>query len=164
MPSPLPQIEALIEEHQLLKRIYRQRTGEDETAVIGELGEAISAVDVFSDIPVLMAKAWAGGISLEGAGEALSMGAAGLFLRSLGGNPMDVHLHTSVNLRRPAGLDRASRRDRVPRQLHRDARLQAPPVDRRGVPRHPRALALDAPGLRRPSRGISNSFTPRNAG
>jgi hypothetical protein len=68
--------------------------------VIGELGEAISAVDVFSDIPLLMAKALAGGISLEGAGEALSIGAAGLFLRSLGGNPMDVHLHTSVTLRR----------------------------------------------------------------
>jgi len=98
--SPLPQIEALIEEHQLLKRVYRQRSGEDETAVIGELGEAIAAVDVFADIPVLMAKALAGGISLEGAGEALSIGAAGLFLRSLGGNPMDVHLHTSVNLRR----------------------------------------------------------------
>ena len=100
MPSPLPQIEALIEEHQLLKRIYRQRSGEDETAAIGDLGEAIAAVDVFADIPVLMAKALAGGISLEGAGEALSIGAAGLFLRSLGGNPMDVHLHTSVNLRR----------------------------------------------------------------
>ena len=100
MPSPIPGIEALIEEHQLLKRIYRQRTGEDETAAIGELGEAIAAVDVFADIPVLMAKALAGGISLEGAGEALSIGAAGLFLRSLGGNPMDVHLHTSVNLRR----------------------------------------------------------------
>src|SRR6516164_360152 len=100
MPSPIPAIEALIEERQLLKRIYRQRTGEDETAVIGELGEAIAAVDVFADIPVLMAKALAGGISLEGAGEALSIGAAGLFLRSLGGNPMDVHLHTSVNLRR----------------------------------------------------------------
>ena len=100
MPSPLPQIEGLIEEHQLLKRIYRQRSGDDETAAIGELGEAISAVDVFADIPVLMAKALAGGISLEGAGEALSIGAAGLFLRSLGGNPMDVHLHTSINLRR----------------------------------------------------------------
>ena len=43
MPSPLPQIEALIEEHQLLKRIYHQRSGEDETAAIGELGEAIAA-------------------------------------------------------------------------------------------------------------------------
>jgi hypothetical protein len=100
MPSPLPQIEGLIEEYQLLKRIYRQRSGEEETSAIGELGEAIAAVDVFSDIPVLMAKALAGGISLDGAGEALSIGAAGLFLRSLGGNPMDVHLHTSVNLRR----------------------------------------------------------------
>jgi hypothetical protein len=100
MPSPLPAIEALIEEHQLTKRIIRQRSGEDETAAIGELGEAISAVDVFADIPKLMAKALADGLSLEGAGEALSIGAAGLFLRSLGGNPMDVHLHTSVNLRR----------------------------------------------------------------
>src|SRR5246127_2271502 len=100
MPSPLPQIEALIEEHGLLKRIYRQRSSVEETATIGELGEAISAVDVFADIPVLMAKALASGISLEGAGEALSIGAAGLFLRSLGGNPMDVHLHTSANLRR----------------------------------------------------------------
>ncbi len=100
MPSPLPQIEALIEEHQLLKRIYRQRSSEEETATIGELGEAIAAVDVFADIPVLMANALAGGLSLEGAGEALSIGAAGLFLRSLGGNPMDVHLHTSINLRR----------------------------------------------------------------
>jgi hypothetical protein len=100
MPSPLPQIEALIEEHQLLKRILRQRTGEDETSAIGALGASIAAVDAFADIPVLMAKALAGGLSLEGGGEALSIGAAGLFLRSLGGNPMDVHLHTSINLRR----------------------------------------------------------------
>jgi hypothetical protein len=98
--SPLPAIEALIAEHGLLDRILRQRTGADETAAIGELGEAIGAVDVFADIPVLMAKALVAGLSLEGAGEALSIGAAGLFLRSLGGNPMDVHLHTSVNLRR----------------------------------------------------------------
>src|SRR5262249_30605121 len=55
MPSPLPAIEALIEEHQLLKRILRQRSGEDETQAIGALGEAIAAVDVFADIPVLMA-------------------------------------------------------------------------------------------------------------
>ena len=100
MPSPLPAIEALIEEHQLTKRILRQRTGEDETQAIGELGEAISTVDVFADIPVLIAKALAAGLSLEGAGEALSIGAAGLFIRSHCGNPMDVHLHTSINLRR----------------------------------------------------------------
>jgi hypothetical protein len=34
----------------LLKCIYRQRSSEDETAVIGELGEAIAAVDVFADV------------------------------------------------------------------------------------------------------------------
>jgi len=100
MPSPLPAIDALIEEHQLLKRVMRQRSGDDETAVIGELGEAIGRVDVFADIPVMIAKALVDGLSLEGAGEALSIGAASLFLRSLGGNPMDVHLHTSVNIRR----------------------------------------------------------------
>jgi hypothetical protein len=112
--SPLPQIEALIAEHQLLSRILRQRSGEDETTAIGELGEAMGRVDVFADIPVLMAKALADGLSLEGAGEALSIGAAGLFLRSLGGNPMDVHLHTSANLRRYLlRLDGLSRRNKL---------------------------------------------------
>jgi hypothetical protein len=100
MASPMTSIEALIEEHQLTKRILRQRSGDDETAAIGELGEAIGRVDVFADIPVLIAKALVDGLSLEGAGEALSIGAAALFMRSLGGNPMDVHLHTSINIRR----------------------------------------------------------------
>jgi len=48
----------------------------------------------------MIAQALADGLSMEGAGEALSIGAAGLFMRSLTGNPMDVHLHTSANLRR----------------------------------------------------------------
>ncbi len=96
----VPDVDALIEEHQLLTRILRQRTGADETAVIGRIGEAIGRCSVYSEIPVLLAKTLADGLSLEGAGEALSIGAAGLFLRSLTGNPMDVHLHTSANLRR----------------------------------------------------------------
>jgi hypothetical protein len=96
----LPEIEALIGEHELMSRVTRQQSGEDETAAIGGLGEAIGRVDVFTEIPALMAKALGDGLSLEGAGEALSIGAAGLFLRSLGGNPMDVHLHTSANIRR----------------------------------------------------------------
>jgi len=96
----VPEIEALIEEHELLTRVTRQQSGEDETDVIGRVGEAIGRCDVYADIPVLLAKALADGLSLEGAGEALSIGAAGLFLRSLTGNPMDVHLHTSANLRR----------------------------------------------------------------
>ena len=96
----VPDIEALLDEYQLLTRPLRQHTGEDETPAIGRLGEAIGQCIVFADIPVMLAKALADGLSLAGAGEALSIGAAGLFLRSLTGNPMDVHLHTSVNLRR----------------------------------------------------------------
>src|SRR5216684_2961826 len=75
IPTPWPAIEALIEEHQLLSRIMRQRSGEDETAAIGELGEAIGRVEAFAEIPVLMSEALAGGLSLEGGGEALSIGA-----------------------------------------------------------------------------------------
>ena len=114
MPSPFPAIEALIEEHQLLKRVLRQRSGDDETAAIGELGETIGRVDVFADIPVLVSQALADGLSIEGAGEALSIGAASLFMRSLGGNPMDVHLHTTVNIRRYLiRLDGISLRNKV---------------------------------------------------
>jgi hypothetical protein len=99
-PRLMPEIDALIEQHQLLNRILRQRSGEDETPAVGKLGEAIGYVDNYNDIPKLIAQALADGLSIEGAGEALSIGAAGLFLRSLTGNPMDVHLHTSANLRR----------------------------------------------------------------
>src|SRR5207245_5060203 len=40
------------------------------------------------------------GRSLQATGESRTSGAAGLFMRSLTGNPMDVHLHTAANLRR----------------------------------------------------------------
>src|SRR5438105_539714 len=48
VPNPMPAIEALIEEHGLLTRILRHRSGEDGTAAIAELGEAIGRVDVYS--------------------------------------------------------------------------------------------------------------------
>ena len=96
----VPEVDAIIEKYDLLGRVMRQRTGDDETTKIGEIGEAIGQCDAYTAIPELLAKALSEGLSLEGAGEALSIGAAGLFLRSLTGNPMDVHLHTSANLRR----------------------------------------------------------------
>ena len=96
----VPEVDALIDEHRVLNRVLHLRSGEDETAVIGRIGEAIGRSNVYTEIPLLLAKAFAEGLSLEGAGEALSIGAAGLSLRSLTGNPMDVHLHTSANLRR----------------------------------------------------------------
>jgi len=110
----VPEVDALIEQHQLLTRILRQRTGDDETAAIGRIGEAIGRCDTYGEIPVLLAKALAEGLSLEGAGEALSIGAAGLFLRSLTGNPMDVRLHTSANVRRYLlRLDGLSKRNKL---------------------------------------------------
>ena len=94
------EIERLIGEYDLLNVVTRQTSGDDETAAIGELGEAIRATEDFNSIPVMLAQALANGLSLDGTGEAMSIGAAGLFMRSLTGNPMDVHLHTSANLRR----------------------------------------------------------------
>ncbi|HEX2171306.1 MAG TPA: hypothetical protein VHL09_02530, partial [Dehalococcoidia bacterium] len=70
------------------------------TKAIGELGAQIGAASDYSTIPSLIARALADGLSLEGAGEALSIGAAVLYLRSQLGNPMDVHLHTGANNRR----------------------------------------------------------------
>ncbi len=114
MGSPLLAIEDLITKHELLTRILRQRTGEDEDKAVGKLGQAIGWVDSFAEIPVMIAEALVDGLSMEGAGEALSIGAAGLFMRSLGGNPMDVHLHTSINLRRYLlRMDGLSRRSKL---------------------------------------------------
>lgn len=133
----VPDIEALLEDYQLLTRPLRQRTGNDETPAIGRLGEAIGQCTVFAEIPVMLATALADGLSLEGAGEALSIGAAGLFLRSLTGNPMDVHLHTSVNLRRYLmRLEGLSLRNKLlvlllwhtgPEVRSTERRLEAPP-------------------------------------
>jgi hypothetical protein len=141
-------VDALIEEHGLLSRVLRQRTGDDETATIGSIGEAIGCVNVYTEIPALLAKALADGLSLEGAGEALSIGAAGLFLRSLTGNPMDVHLHTSANLRRYlVQLDGLSMRNRLlalllwhtgPEVRNTQFRMQpAPQPDRQAVAQLP---------------------------
>ena len=99
-PPAIADIERLLDDYRLLERPLRQHSGADETETIGQLGEAIGTRHEFKEIPEMLARALASGLSLEGTGEALSIGAAGLFLRSLTGNPMDVHLHTGINLRR----------------------------------------------------------------
>jgi hypothetical protein len=96
----IPEIETLIEQYELMHRPLRQHTGDDETETIGRVGGVIGQCSDFADIPAAISEALANGLSMQGAGEALSIGAATLFTRSLTGNPMDVHLHTSVNLRR----------------------------------------------------------------
>ena len=67
---------------------------------VGALGERIGACDEFAEIPDMLAEALTQGLSLEGAGEALSIGATLLYLRSDYGNPFDVHLLTGANARR----------------------------------------------------------------
>jgi len=110
----IPEIESLIEEYELLSRPLRFETGADETETISRVGTLISQCSDFADIPVAISKSLADGLSMQGAGEALSIGAAGLFMRSLTGNPMDVHLHTSVNLRRYlVNLDGISLRNKI---------------------------------------------------
>lgn len=93
-------IEQLIDEYDLLKIGIPHAGGGDETAAIGDLSDRIGALDDFNKIPRILAVALADGLSLEGVGEAMSVGAALLFLRSNSGNPFDIHNHTGINVRR----------------------------------------------------------------
>lgn len=99
-PPAVDWYEALFQEYGLLDRPLRQTTGPEETAAVLALGDAIGACNDYAHIPPLLGRALADGLSLEGCGESLSIGAATLYLRSAKGNPMDVHLHTGVNTRR----------------------------------------------------------------
>ena len=94
------EVDGLIEEHELLTRVLRFKTGEDETPAVVALRDTIGNLEKFEDVPGLLAKALGDGLSLEGTIEGLSLGGSRLFLRSQTGNPMDVHIHTGANIRR----------------------------------------------------------------
>jgi hypothetical protein len=93
-------VESVISEYQLLSRDIPLRTSAAETEAIGELGRRLGAARDYSDNVECMARALADGLSIEGAGEALSVGAARAYLSTSYGNPMDSHLHTGANNRR----------------------------------------------------------------
>ena len=99
-PAMMLDVDELIKKHELLERDLRARTGDDETAAITALADEIGRCAEFGEIPAMLARALGGGLSLEGAGEALSVGGSTLFLRSKTGNPMDVHINTGANTRR----------------------------------------------------------------
>jgi hypothetical protein len=99
-PTSLEEIDQLIDKHGLLERELRARTGDDETAAITALADEIGRCSKFTEIPEMVAQALGDGLSLEGAGEGLSVGGSTLFLRSQTGNPMDVHINTGANTRR----------------------------------------------------------------
>jgi hypothetical protein len=100
IPVSPHEVNELIDRHRLLERDLRAATGEDETSAIAALAGEIGRVNDFAEIPPMLAHALAGGLSLEGTGEALSVGGSTLFLRSQTGNPMDVHINTGANTRR----------------------------------------------------------------
>ena len=97
--KPVQEIADLIEKYHLLSTPLRQTTGAYETDAIVRLRTGLNDC-AFTDIPETTAKALADGLSLEGAGEALSLAASDLFLCLDTSNPMDVHMHTGINARR----------------------------------------------------------------
>jgi hypothetical protein len=99
-PGSLDTVAQLIDQYGLLERELRMRTGDDETAAITALAAEIGRCGAFTEIPEMLARALGDGVSLEGVGEGLSVGGSTLFLRSLTGNPMDVHINTGANTRR----------------------------------------------------------------
>ena len=107
---PLPDIEALIEEHELLDaHPAASAAGDDETAGDrrARRGDRAGA-RTYAEIPRHDREgARPTGLSLEGAGEALSIGAAGLFLRSLDRQPDGC---APAHQRQPAALSAAARR------------------------------------------------------
>ncbi len=100
MPFSLGAVDALIHKYELLERDLRSETGDDETAAVTALADEIGRCSKFHEIPEMLARALADGLSLEGAGEGLSVGGSSIFLRSQTGNPMDVHINTGANTRR----------------------------------------------------------------
>jgi hypothetical protein len=99
-PAMMIDVDNLIKKYELLERDLRVKTGDDETETITRLADRIGRSNDFTEIPELLAQALGEGLSLEGTGEGLSVGGSTLFLRSLTGNPMDVHINTGGNTRR----------------------------------------------------------------
>src|SRR6185503_19852486 len=99
-PAMMIDVDNLIKKYELLERDLRVKTGDDETEAITRLADQMGRCSDFTEIPEMLAQALGDGLSLEGAGEGLSVGGSTLFLRSLTGNPMDVHINTGANTRR----------------------------------------------------------------
>ncbi|MFQ5934699.1 MAG: hypothetical protein ACE5KI_08670, partial [Dehalococcoidia bacterium] len=99
-PLDFSTVEALLDEYRLLEIDIPLHSTDRETEAIGELGARIGSSRDYYDTLEPIARALADGLSLEGAGEALSIGAATAYLSTSYGNPMDSHLHTGTNTRR----------------------------------------------------------------
>jgi hypothetical protein len=99
-PATLDEVNRLLRRYELLERDLRAASGDDETPAVTALADDIGRCSDLEEVPEMLARALGAGLSLEGVGEALSVGGSTLFLRSRTGNPMDVHINTGANLRR----------------------------------------------------------------
>ena len=107
-------IEALVDEYGLLERDIPAHSSAAESAQIAALGQQLGAARNYYENVEPMARALADGLSLEGAGEALSIGAALAYISTSYGNPMDSHLHTGTSNRRYLlGLDGVGKRHKI---------------------------------------------------
>lgn len=99
-PLDFEWVEGLLDEYKLLGMDIPTASSNAESEKIGELGMRLGRCENYFDTIEPMAEALAGGLSLEGAGEALSIGVAAAYLSTSYGNPMDSHLHTGGSNRR----------------------------------------------------------------
>ncbi|MBF66796.1 MAG: hypothetical protein CMQ29_03770 [Gammaproteobacteria bacterium] len=93
-------IRELIRDRKLLEREIAERTTPAEVNKVRELGMQMGRNKKYLENCVLIADAVADGLSIEGAGQAMSIGAAAAYISTSYGNPMDAHLHTGANNRR----------------------------------------------------------------
>ena len=113
-PLEFSVLEDLVDKNGLDSGPLPVQSSSRETEAIGVLATEIGGATDYYDTPEMIAKALAAGLSLEGSGEALSIGASKAFLRTIYGNPMDSHLHTSANARRYlVNLEGVSQRHKV---------------------------------------------------
>ena len=113
-PLSYEDIEAMLTDYGLIDRVIPERSSAAETETIGELGRKMGAARNYFENVEVMARALADGLSFEGAGEALSVGAALAYLSTSYGNPMDSHLHTGTNNRRYLlSMDGVSKRHKL---------------------------------------------------
>src|SRR5438309_1637358 len=130
-PAMMIDVDNLIKKYELLERDLRVKTGDDETEAITRLADQIGCCNDFAEIPEMLAHALGDGLSLEGTGEGLSVGGSTVFLRSLTGNPMDVHINTGANTRRYLlGQSELSRRIKLQALLTCTTRPEAPMAPR----------------------------------
>jgi hypothetical protein len=93
-------VETMLVDYGLLEMDISEVTSPAEAQQIAALGRTMGEQKNYLNNVEIMAAALRDGLSLEGAGEALSVAAAVSYLSTSYGNPMDSHLHTGTNNRR----------------------------------------------------------------